>query len=139
MKKVFSVIIALMLVLPCFSGLSVFADGEVTGTIKGATLNIGSSLTLDYYATVSSGTPTMRFTTSNGRVTTVDGTLENGTYKFAYTGINPQCMTENIKAELIVDGNVLDIFSHTLGIDARICKFIGAIFKSTIDSCYPAI
>ncbi len=108
MKKVFSVIIALMLVLPCFSGLSVFADGEVTGTIKGATLNIGSSLTLDYYATVSSGTPTMRFTTSNGRVTTVDGTLENGTYKFAYTGINPQCMTENIKAELIVDGNVLD-------------------------------
>ncbi len=109
MKKVFSVILALMLILPCFSGISVSAAEEVTGEIKGATLNIGSSLTIDYYATVSSGEPLMRFTTSNGRVINVLGVYDTSMkmYKFPYTGINPQCMTENVKAELIVDGNVL--------------------------------
>ncbi len=109
MKKIFSVILALMLILPCFSGISVSAAEEVTGAINGATLNIGSSLTIDYYAIVSSGEPSMRFTTSNGRVINVAGVYDSsmGMYKFPYTGINPQCMTENVKAELIVDGSVL--------------------------------
>ena len=48
MKKIFSAILALMLILPCFSGISVSAEEEVTGAINGATLNIGSSLTIDY-------------------------------------------------------------------------------------------
>ncbi len=79
--------------------------------ITGATLDIGSSLTLNYYACVQSAEKAkMRFTSSSTRVTEVSGVYdaETGYVKFAYEGINPQCMTDTIDAELIYDGNVVD-------------------------------
>lgn len=109
MKRFLSFVLALVLVISCFSMITVSAE-EVTGTIKGATLNIGSSLTLDYYASISGdGVPSMLFTSSSGRKTTVEGVYDASMkmYKFAYTKINPQCMNDNIKAELIYNDAVL--------------------------------
>ncbi len=111
MKKVLSFILALMLVLSAIP-MAVFAAGEVTGEIEGAILNIGSSLTLDYYATFENANAkdvSMRFTSSSGRITTVNGEYDSAQkmYKFSYTGINPQCMTDVIDAELIYNDTVI--------------------------------
>ena len=111
MKKVLCIILALMLILPCFSMISVSAEGE-KAEIIGATLNIGASLSLDYYVTFDGDIEkaSMRFTTSNGRViNNVNGAFDESqnAYKFTYTGINPQCMTENVKAEFIYNGQVI--------------------------------
>ena len=91
--------------------ISIVAEDEA-GTIEGATLNIGTSLTLDYYATFTGEAEgaSMRFTSSSGRVTVVEGAFDEAQqmYKFSYTGINPQCMTDTIDAELMYNGTVLD-------------------------------
>ena len=81
--------------------------------IEGATLNIGSSLNIDYYACFETTVDNveMRFTNENGVVNTVQGEYDSkyGMYKFTYSGINPQCMTDTIKAELMLkDGTILD-------------------------------
>ena len=82
----------------------------IYGTIIGATVDIGSSLTINYFAEAPENA-IMKFTSSSGRVTEVNGVLDAkiGYYKFEYTGINPQCMNDTIKAELVVGGEVLDV------------------------------
>ncbi len=111
MKKIISLLLAIMLILPCFSMVSISAEGEAEDKIIGATLNLGSTLTIDYYATVASGNENaqMKFTSSSERTLTVSGVYDEklNAYKYSYTGINPQCMSDTIKAELILDGNVL--------------------------------
>lgn len=81
----------------------------IEGTITGATVDIGSSLTINYFADAPENT-VMKFTSSSGRVTEVNGVYDEktGYYKFAYTGINPQCMNDVIKAELMNGETVLD-------------------------------
>ncbi len=90
---------------------AVFGVPEPKNTIMGASVDIGASLTINYFAQiVTDETAMMRFTSSSGRITEVNGVLDENTgyYKFAYTGINPQCMSDNIKAELICGENVYD-------------------------------
>ena len=71
----------------------------------GASLTLGESLTMNYYSTLESvfGQATVRFT-YRGETFTVKGVRdkESGEYVFSLTGIAPQCMGENIKAELIL-------------------------------------
>lgn len=78
--------------------------------IVGATVDIGSSLTINYFASAPQNA-VMKFTSSTGRVTEVNGVLDEktGYYKFKYTGINPQCMNDTLKAELIAGGEVLAV------------------------------
>lgn len=104
MKKILSFILALMMIVSCFSMITVTAEGEITGEFKGATLNLGSTFTLDYYVTSSVDVSElqMKFISSSGRVTTASGEYDSAMkmYKFSYTEINPQCMTDTINAEL---------------------------------------
>ncbi len=84
------------------------------GDIQGAVLNLGSTLTLDYYATfdVDINDVFMRFTSSSGRVTEVKGKYDSNykMYKFSYEKINPQCMNDLITAELVHnDGSILAV------------------------------
>ncbi len=84
--------------------------------IKEANLELGSSLTMDYYADLKDIDPkgvSMRFT-FNDQQTTVPcpdvaekGGDADGLYKFPFTGINPQCMADNIKAELVKGDKVI--------------------------------
>jgi hypothetical protein len=73
--------------------------------LTSASLTLGTSLTMNYYAKADPayGTPAMRFT-YRGETETVMGvpTETEGEYVFSLTGIAPQCMGENIKAELIL-------------------------------------
>ncbi len=87
------------------------------GTIKelpkeeftGATLDIGSSLTLNYMASLWENTDAIVRITHKNLTTDLQGVYdpETGLYKFKYTNVNPQCMADNIKAELIVDGEII--------------------------------
>lgn len=81
------------------------------GKISGADVEIGSSLTINYFvqSAVNVNRLKMRFTVSTGKVVYVDGVKDEqtGFYKFAYTNINPQCMNDTITAELMLDEKTL--------------------------------
>ncbi len=73
--------------------------------LTSASLTLGDSLTMNYYAKADPayGTPAMRFT-YRGKTETVRGipTETEGEYVFSLKGIAPQCMGEAIKAELLL-------------------------------------
>ena len=50
MKRLLCLILILMMILPCVGMISVSAEG-VSGEIEGVRLNVGETLTFDYYAT----------------------------------------------------------------------------------------
>lgn len=88
-----------------------FAEIEIYNTateIVGATLEIGSTLTVNYFvnSSITLEDLEMRFISSSGKITKVKGFLDaqTGYYMFAYTGINPQCMNDTIDAE-VLSGN----------------------------------
>ncbi len=89
-------------------------------SIAGAALSLGKTLSLEYYAYINdeNAAPTMRFTRE--RVGSIDEPLAvcevagsfdeaTGLWKFSFDGINPQCMTDNIRAELIENGATVDV------------------------------
>lgn len=92
------------------------ANMAVANEIKGASVALGESITVNYYATVSAAVsnPVMKFT-MNGKDTVVYGvpTNDNMTeYKFAFTGIAPQCMGDNIAAELYTGETLLASYAE---------------------------
>lgn len=92
-------------------------ETEKESAITGATLTIGKDLTLNYYAYTNGTSVTIKFTltTATGeKQVVVSGTQTGSTvngkteYVFAFKGIAPHMMGDNIKAELIVDNVVVD-------------------------------
>lgn len=87
-----------------------FTD-ETPGTITGANVDLGSDITVNYYAAVSAKdvfNSCMRFT-KNGEtyIAYPEKADYTGEYKFAYKGVAPQTIGDNIKAELIIDGAIV--------------------------------
>lgn len=92
--------------------------GEAVETkLTGASLQLGQILAINYYATLNPAhtAAQIRFT-YHGEITMVDGVFdeESGEYKFTFGRIPPQCMADEIKAELILIGEdgvetVLDV------------------------------
>ncbi len=87
--------------------------------ITGSSVDVGSTLTVNYFVefdyldkfNLTADDFTMRFTSPNGKVELVKGTYDpqSGYYKYPYAGVNPQCMNDNIKAELIYNEEVCAI------------------------------
>ena len=80
-------------------------------TIDGANVALGDSITLNYYATLGAeDTDAKLKVTMNDKVTYLgaQATDTPNQYKFAFKGIAPQTMGDNVSAELIVDGKVVD-------------------------------
>lgn len=79
--------------------------------ISQITVSLGDNINVNYYAHVKGvlDSVEMRFTV-NGSVVTVNGIKVDGLnkYRFIYEGIAPQMMSDAIKAELIVNGEVAD-------------------------------
>ena len=85
-------------------------------SFHGAGLSLGHDLELTYYVDITDGELkaeydrlSMRYT-MNARsvVVTPNGAPdENGMIGFTFKGIVPQCMSDNIKAELLLDGEVI--------------------------------
>ncbi len=76
--------------------------------ITGAEVALGSSITVNYYVSLDDAHAgaRMKFTV-DGEETLVDGVKKGDEYVYAYTGIAPYGLGENIKAELIVGGEVI--------------------------------
>ena len=84
---------------------------EHKAELSGAVVNLGQSLAIKYYVNVCEhddiANYSMKFTMNENTVTVNDvATDDNGTY-FAFTGIAPQCMGDNVAAELLCDGEVV--------------------------------
>ena len=86
-----------------------FLGDHTESKLSGASLSLGESLTLKYYvtSTLDNVKLKMRFTYRIGyhdEVTLVDGILDeaSGEYIFSLTGLTPQRIADNIKAELIL-------------------------------------
>ena len=77
--------------------------------ITGASLTLGESITMKYYATstLADAKLKMRFAYAD-KITVADGIFDasTGEYVFTLSGITPQCIADNIRADLIlVDEN----------------------------------
>ena len=87
-----------------------FPAGD-TDEFTGASLNIGSDLSIRYHVIPSLNNAlddyTVRFT-MNGKVVTVQGVAEGTKLVFSCREISPQFMGSSIKAELLLDGEVID-------------------------------
>ncbi len=80
----------------------------VEPAITGANVALGESITLNYIATAPAYAENVSMkVTMNGNATFVKGvpTANANEYKFAYTGIAPQCMGDSIDAALYIGGN----------------------------------
>ncbi len=91
--------------------IPVIAFPTTAGTQPGftsASVALGSDITVNYYA-VADEVPVAKFT-MNGKETTITGVATDNPneYKFAFTGVAPQCMGDNIVAELYIDGELID-------------------------------
>lgn len=79
-------------------------------TIDSAQVKLGTDISVKFFATLDEdhAGAQMKFT-FNEEETIVDGvaTGEANEYEYTFTGVAPQCMGDNIKAELIYDGDVV--------------------------------
>ena len=85
---------------------------EVDAGFTGANVALGESITINYYAKLPETAENFAMrVTMNDNVTVVEGaaTVNDNEYVFAFEGIAPQCMGDNVKAELIVDGEIIDV------------------------------
>ncbi len=84
-------------------------DGE-TPVLLGANVVLNNSLAVNYYAKLPEAykNAQMKFT-MNGKETVVDAVYNEATgeYMFTFANIPPQCIGDNIKAELILGGEVV--------------------------------
>ena len=84
------------------------AHSEITS----ADMELGTDISVNYYAALdlTHSAAKMRFT-MNGTETVVDGveTEEEGIFVYSFKKISPQCMGDNIKAELILGDTILDV------------------------------
>ena len=87
-------------------------DVSITYCFKGATLNIGSTLSINYYAKTN-GNYKVKFT-MNGREYQSNAVFDEKEqlYKFTFSGVNPQCMNDIIDAVLLDEyGNIIDEYN----------------------------
>lgn len=79
--------------------------------ISGASLQIGSDLSMKYYVTLADAIDpsrlSMRFTMNGKTSVTSDYEIIGERYVFTFLGIAPQMMGDNITAELLLDGEVI--------------------------------
>lgn len=88
-------------------------EEAIINKIIGAQLQLGTSLSVIYYATVAndainSGNDIILAVTRNEKTEYITGVYEGAnTYKFVYSGINAQCMVDEITAVLLCGENML--------------------------------
>ena len=96
-------------------------ESVITTKLTGASITVGSDLTMNYYVDVTDDKVkadlsklSMRFS-MNGIVKTVNEySTVGGEYVFAFDGIAPQNMGDNIKAELLYDNKVIDVKDYSV-------------------------
>ncbi len=92
------------------------SEGLIQGTdaynsIKGAQLQVGASFALNYTAMVQHGAENVQLKVTRGDYVSYLNpvSFKYGKVVFDYTGINAQCLADNIDVELICDGKTVAI------------------------------
>ena len=86
--------------------------GHSFATIIGANVVLAESININYYVNLySANTKAQMKFTFNGKEYYADAvkTQNSGIYAFTFKNIAPQCMGDNIKAELIISGKVVAV------------------------------
>ncbi len=84
---------------------------NLTNKLIAANLELGESLTLNYYANLEDiCSSAVLEVTRDGEAVQIPGVIdkETGYYKFSFKGINPQCMTDEFDAVLKINRTELD-------------------------------
>ncbi|MBQ7363510.1 MAG: hypothetical protein IJW48_03550 [Clostridia bacterium] len=85
----------------------------VPARFSAATVSLGADLTMKYTVSLAEGEDIDNYSarfTMNGKTVTVTDYISSGeNYVFTFTGIAPQYAGDNIKAELLKSGTVIDI------------------------------
>ena len=96
-------------IIPSIHLVKDVASYSIIPQITGAMVSLGEDISINYYTMLSplDADAQMRFT-FNGMTYLANAKKSEykNQYKFTFDGIPPQCMGDNIKAELIVDGKV---------------------------------
>ena len=112
-----------------------FEAGDVA-KFDSASVTLGTDLGMNFKATVPSGVPTVTVEFAGQTYTIAAEKLTETTYKFAFKGIGPHQMAENIKATLSVDGKaVAEINNYSveknlkaiLAADATLADIVNAV------------
>ena len=98
-----------------WSGTNCHLSSEIVevkkAEITGSSITVGSDLSMNYYVNVLepniADQLSMRFTMNDTVETVTDSKIVDGEYVFAFDGIAPQMMCDNISAELLLNGNVI--------------------------------
>ena len=109
----------------------------VTPVISGANVALGESITVNYYATVPAYAelPVMKFT-MNGKNTFVHGVATGNAneYKFAFEGIAPQHMGDNISAQLYIAGKNTGAAKATYSVKENVTKVKNDSNKALVEA-----
>ena len=80
---------------------------------SGASLSVGSDLSIRYHIVPEEGRTideyAVRFTMNGKETLVTSGIFENNKFIFSFCGIAPQYMDESIRAELLINGEVVDV------------------------------
>jgi hypothetical protein len=112
-----------------------YAAGDVA-KFDSASVTLGTDLGMNFKVTVPSGVPTVTVEFADKTYTLTAEQLTETTYKFAFKGIGPHQMAENIKATLSVGGKaVAEINNYSveknlkaiLAADASLANIVNAV------------
>ena len=110
--KLFGVILSVLMLVSLMCGMTVTASAAEAGTaqIAGQSVNLGGDLSIKYLVEVGDGVSASDLklvVTYHGMQTTLtESTLnDDGYYVFTFEGIAPQCMGDNVAAELFIGEN----------------------------------
>ncbi len=94
----------------CFCGEKSDSETFKESVFFGASISLGSDITVKYHAKDRGFTaPQVKFTI-NHYTKTVDGVLENGEYVFIFDGVATQWIGDTIRAEFIDNGETVEIW-----------------------------
>ncbi|MBQ8740700.1 MAG: endonuclease [Clostridia bacterium] len=88
---------------------------DIDATISSAQVSVGADLSIRYGTTITTAedlsnyTLEMRFSIDDTVIDTVTGTVVDGQYVFDFAGLAPQRMADIIKAELLINGGIIDV------------------------------
>ena len=108
---------------------------EKIGVINGSSLSLGSDITMYYYASIVSGNAEnsyMRFTRNGSKYIVYPQVgSKAGEYKFPFRGIAPQTIGDTIKAELIINGQVVDTIESYSALENCLSIYNGSAYAAS--------
>ena len=97
--------------------LSLIPVGSQYPSFTGTQAQLGEDLEAKFGVNIPNGIDTsklsLKITSGHGNVSTIDTIITEGDISyFLYDGIAPQCIGDSIKAELIYDGETVDVYGY---------------------------